>query len=334
MSVQEAMSTAVVTVTAGEPAARAADLLVEHNLTGLPVVDPARHVVGIVSDLDLITELRHGVDLDEATVAEVMDVRPLFVEPQTDLETVVDLMEEWRVWRLPVCEAGRVVGVISRGDVLRVLHTRDAVASRAPIADRSAAMEVNNLADLYGLPPIDWARITTRLDGGLTQAPDSGGPNRHTCWLATINPDGSPHVTGIGALWVDGTFWFETGIRTRKGRNLDRDPRCTLSVATRDFDLVVEGEAHRVTDPAVVNAMAERWAAEGWPARVDESGAALTAEFSAPSAGPPPWFIYRLTPRTATALLTAPPGGATRWRFFDHAPVKAPPPALTEAPED
>jgi hypothetical protein len=51
------------------------------------------------------------------------------------------------------------------------------------------------------------------------------------------------------------------------------------------------------------------------PARVDDTGTALTAEFSAPSAGPPPWHVYRLTPRTATALGTVGPGGAMRWRF-------------------
>jgi PPOX class probable F420-dependent enzyme len=176
-------------------------------------------------------------------------------------------------------------------------------------------MDATNLADLYGTPLLDWARIRTRLDQGLSQAPETGGPNRHTCWLATINPDGSPHVTGVGALWVDDAFWFETGEGTRKGRNLARDPRCTVSVASHDFDLVVEGDASRVTDPATVATMAERWAAGGWPARVDETGLALTAEFSAPSAGPPPWFVYRLAPRTATALLTVEPGGATRWRF-------------------
>jgi len=176
-------------------------------------------------------------------------------------------------------------------------------------------VDARNLADLYGTPLIDWARIEAQLDRGLTQAPGTGGPDRHTCWLATTDADGSPHVTGIGALWVEGAWWFETGERTRKGRNLARDPRCTLSVATREFDLVVEGEAHRVTDPATVAAMAERWAAEGWPAEVDETGTALTAEFSAPSAGPPPWAVYRMTPRSATALLTVDPGGATRWRF-------------------
>ena len=176
-------------------------------------------------------------------------------------------------------------------------------------------MEATNLADLYGTPLLDWDRIKARLDEGVSQAPETGGPNRHTCWLATINRDGSPHVTGIGALWVDDAFWFETGEGPGRRKNLARDPRCTLSVATHDFDLVVEGEARKVTDASTVAAMAERWAAEGWPARVDDTGLALTAEYSAPSAGPPPWFVYRLSPKTATALLTVDPGGATRWRL-------------------
>jgi len=176
-------------------------------------------------------------------------------------------------------------------------------------------MKATNLADLYQTPLLDWARIEDRLRAGVSQAPDTGGPNRHTCWLATTNPDGSPHVTGIGALWAEGCFWFETGQATRKGRNLARDPRCALSVATQEFDLVVEGAATLVTDAAVVAEMAERWVAQGWPARVDATGLALTAEYSAPSAGPPPWHVYRLAPRTATAVATVTPGGATRWRF-------------------
>jgi hypothetical protein len=176
-------------------------------------------------------------------------------------------------------------------------------------------MEATNLADLYHSPLLDWAPIQARLAAGLSQAPGTGGPDRHTCWLATINPDGSPHVTGIGALWADGCWWFETGRDTRKGTNLARDSRCTLSVAAREFDLIVEGEAALVTDAATVADLAARWAAAGWPARTDDTGVALTAEFSAPSAGPPPWHVYRLTPRTATAVGTIDPGGATKWRF-------------------
>jgi hypothetical protein len=176
-------------------------------------------------------------------------------------------------------------------------------------------VKTKNLADLYNLPLVDWNTITSRLEQGVTQAPNTGGPNRHTCWLATINADGSPHVNGIGAIWVDGSFWFETGESSRKGRNLARDPRCTLSVSTQEFDLVIDGEASRVTDPKTVADMAARWRAEGWPAEVDDSGVALTAEFSAPSAGPPPWVVYHLAPNQATALATVEPGGATRWSF-------------------
>ena len=50
------------------------------------------------------------------------------------------------------------------------------------------------------------------------------GPDRHTWRLASIDDDGTPHVTGVGVLRVEGMFWFETGDRTRKARNLARDP--------------------------------------------------------------------------------------------------------------
>lgn len=122
-------------------------------------------------------------------------------------------------------------------------------------------------------------------------------------------------MTGVGATWVDHVFSFQTGDHTRKARNLARDSRCTLSVAMDEFDLVVDGDAQRFTDAPMVADLAKRWAAEGWPCRADETGQALTAEFSAPSARPPPWFVYRISPRSATALSIVEPGGATRWRF-------------------
>ena len=176
-------------------------------------------------------------------------------------------------------------------------------------------MDATNLADLYDLPTLTWAPVAARLERGYAQAPGGGGPDRHSTWLATIDPDGAPHVTGIGSLWHRNTFWFETGERTRKGRNLARDPRCTLSLATDELDLVVRGRATVVEDPAVVAELAALWADDGWPCRVDESGVRLTAEFSAPSAGPPPWAVYEVTIEEATVLAVTGDGGATRFRF-------------------
>jgi hypothetical protein len=92
-------------------------------------------------------------------------------------------------------------------------------------------MEVKNLAERYGLPLVDWQRVETRLAGGPERLAGTGG-NDNRSWLATTNPDGSPHLTGLGPLWVSGLFYFTTGEATRKGRNLARDPRCTLGVST------------------------------------------------------------------------------------------------------
>jgi hypothetical protein len=48
--------------------------------------------------------------------------------------------------------------------------------------ERQSVVEALNLADIYGLPLLEWAAIESRLDQGVTQAPETGGPNRHTCW--------------------------------------------------------------------------------------------------------------------------------------------------------
>jgi hypothetical protein len=86
-----------------------------------------------------------------------------------------------------------------------------------------------------------------------------------------------------------------------------------VSVRLRGIDLVLEGEAHRVTDSATLEHIAAVYRAGGWPASVEGDG--LTAPFTAPSAGPPPWHLYRLTPRVITGVATAEPYGATRWTF-------------------
>lgn len=173
-------------------------------------------------------------------------------------------------------------------------------------------MEIINLGAADGLPPVNWADVAEKLDTGSQPAPDAH--NARTTWLSTVNEDGSPHVTAVGALWMDGSFWFQTG-STRKGRNVARDPRCSVALSMRDADLVVEGEATRETDPATLARLAEAWANQGWPAEVDESGSGITAPFNAPSQGPPPWNVYRIKSHSAIVALGTEPGGLTRFRF-------------------
>src|ERR1700745_2524612 len=145
-------------------------------------------------------------------------------------------------------------------------------------------MEITNLGKADGLPPVDWAAVAAKLDAG--SAPAAEALNSSTTWLATVNEDGSPHVTAVGALWLDGTFWFQTGAGTRKGRNVARDPRCSIAVSVRDADVVVEGDAARVTEPGAVARVAQAWADQGWPAEPDGSGSGLTGPLNAAALGP------------------------------------------------
>lgn len=149
--------------------------------------------------------------------------------------------------------------------------------------------EQRNL-DIYGDGPLPWSRAREALEADAPK----------TQWLSTVRPDGR--------------FYFTTGPATRKGRNLAADQHCVISVSLKGIDLVVEGTAARVTDEPTLQRIAQRYSTgEGWPAHVEDG--AFTAEYSAPSAGPPPWHLYTVTPTTAFGVATAEPSGATRWGF-------------------
>jgi hypothetical protein len=162
----------------------------------------------------------------------------------------------------------------------------------------SAVASAENI-DLYGSPDIAWSGILELLEAGRAQR----------FWLATVDPDGAPHLNGIGARWVDGVLFFKSGARTRKSKNLERDGRCVISAELPDFDLTFTGNALRVTDEATVQRLADLYAANGWPARA--KGSQLEADYSAPTAGPPPWDLWTMTPESAVGL----GAGAMRWHF-------------------
>ena len=163
--------------------------------------------------------------------------------------------------------------------------------------------ETTNL-DRYGNPALPWSRARDHL-----VVPS------HTdrFFLGTVGPDGRPHAAGVGALWSDGDLFVVSGPRTRKSRNLAANPACTISAALRGIDLVIEGEATRVTDGPTLQRLAALYRAQGWPAEVE--GDAFTAPYSAPSAGPPPWHLYRFRFHTAFGVAGEEPNGATRWHF-------------------
>ena len=91
-----------------------------------------------------------------------------------------------------------------------------------------------------------WAATRERLAN-----PERG----RTYWLATVGPDGRPHVRPLLGLWLDGAFYFLTGETTRKGQNLAHDPRCVITVSSTALpalDLILEGDAWKIADEATL----------------------------------------------------------------------------------
>jgi hypothetical protein len=123
-----------------------------------------------------------------------------------------------------------------------------------------------------------------------------------TSWLATVRPDGRPHLMPIIAFWIDGVFHFVMREETRKGRNLAADGRCVIAIGSTtlpSMDLIVEGHAAPLTDAADVKRIAEVLGGDQWP--LEARGSKVSGPH-APTAGPPPYAIYRMVPATAFGL--------------------------------
>jgi len=167
-----------------------------------------------------------------------------------------------------------------------------------------------NLATLYDEPDMPWSRAVEALGQG------SFGPNTPV-FLGTVGPDGRPHSAGVGVVVLDTDLYFTSGTKAYKSRHLRAKPHVTLSMRLDGIDLVLEGTAARVTDRDTLHQVAKLYAEGGWPATAtdDPDQPALTAPYSAQSAGPGPWDLYRFTIDTAIGLGLRPPHGASRWVF-------------------
>jgi general stress protein 26 len=82
-------------------------------------------------------------------------------------------------------------------------------------------------------------------------------------WISTVRADGRPHVTPLVAVWLDGMIYFSTGASEQKGVNLVTNPNVVLTTGCNawddSLDVMVEGEARRVTDRATLERLAAAW---------------------------------------------------------------------------
>jgi len=109
-----------------------------------------------------------------------------------------------------------------------------------------------------GAQATSWAEAQAVLDGAQIS------------WISTVRVDGRPHVTPLVAVWLEGALHFSTGPREQKALNLAGNPHVVLSTGCNRWedglDVMVEGEAERVTDRATLDRLAAAWAAK-WDGR-------------------------------------------------------------------
>ncbi|GAA2899269.1 CBS domain-containing protein [Streptosporangium fragile] len=137
MLVREVMSSPVITVHPADTVRRAVRVLHAHDITAVPVLDGAGHLVGIVSEMDLLrgefapdprASLRPVAGHDAPPprrVEEVMTRQVVTVTEATDAATLIDLLVSRRIKSLPVVAGDRVVGMVSRRDLIAVLARPD-----------------------------------------------------------------------------------------------------------------------------------------------------------------------------------------------------------------
>ncbi len=141
--------------------------------------------------------------------------------------------------------------------------------------------------------PLPWDVVVGRLRHPETP---------QTSWLATVRPDGRPHLVPVLAFWINGAFLVLAAEGSRKARNIASDGHCVVAMTSTtlpSIDIVAEGEAEVLDDPDEVRRIADHLGANNWPLEV--RGADLYGPH-APTAGPPPYRIYRIVPSTLFGL--------------------------------
>lgn len=121
MQVKDIMSTKIISVAPEESATVAARLLSRYNIGVLPVCSSDGKLRGMVTDRDIVLRcVANDDDPHETRISEIMTRRVLAVSPQEDTAAAAELMARAQVRRLPVQEKGKIVGMVTLGDLVKL----------------------------------------------------------------------------------------------------------------------------------------------------------------------------------------------------------------------
>ena len=172
-----------------------------------------------------------------------------------------------------------------------MIDERGAVNNPTPVAGRPNVPNDYGIADVTAGELLPWSWAVERLEASRNY------------WVATVRPDGRPHVMPVWGVWHNGAFFFGTDPNSRKARNLQANPRTVVNLESGDEVVALEGVMVEVTEMDDLHRMGDALSAKyGFQMDMAEMGAAA----------------FRMAPQVAFGWTEANfPQNATRWVFGD-----------------
>lgn len=240
MKVRDVMTTHVVTVAPDDSVLAASRLMLQKKISGLPVVDRKGKLVGIVSEGDFLRRSEIGtkrtrprwiefilgpgriaeeyVKINSRKVADVMSHEVRTVAPDDSLAAVVDLMERYRIKRVPVLQGENVVGIVTRANLLHAMASFIGEIAPSPTGD--SAIREQFLAELEKQPwaPLNMVDVTVR--NGVVQLSGSVTDDRQRQAMR-VAAENIPGVKRVEEhfVWIDPESGFYAEIRSDNDQN-------------------------------------------------------------------------------------------------------------------
>jgi Pyridoxamine 5'-phosphate oxidase len=163
--------------------------------------------------------------------------------------------------------------------------------------------------DDSGVAPLPWEEARARIEAARFY------------FLTTLHQSGRPHTRPVLAVWTGEVLCTTSAETAQKGRNMRRDPRCSIAIMGEDMHIVLEGKAQPVRDEVMLGRVAQAYRSKyDWPVTVVDGG--FDAPYAAPAAGPPPYEPYMIVPSVVYGWGTSDVIGPrhTRWSFAGETP--------------
>lgn len=132
MQVREIMTKDIVIADTNDTVIDVAKLMAHHNIGCIPVTENGEKVLGVITDRDIVVEMaKHSYDPYNTLASTIMSDNVYFVRPDVDVKFAFDLMKRQQVRRLPVMENGKILGMVSLGDLAVSAHDKTTEISEA-----------------------------------------------------------------------------------------------------------------------------------------------------------------------------------------------------------